>query len=100
MRAADVVAAFPRSITQAVTTLAANPDARSATKYASEKIVIKATHRSRPRANATHVEIVLTVGTPNFRERAFLRACKKAGEQLPVVRCQLTRWPRKKKAAR
>jgi hypothetical protein len=71
--------------------------ARQATAYLSEKEVIRAT---RPlyngkidRRNKT-ITVVLTLGRPNYRERLFIKACKKAGEPFPVRKVQI-KWPKK-----
>ncbi len=71
-----------------------------ATRYVSEKLIIRATkprlkHRkSQWQAKDTRSEFVLTIGQPNYREREFIRACKKAGEPLPVRKIQLRDFPK------
>ena len=66
------------------------------TKYVSEKLVIKATRRGKYRKNG-NVEIVLTIGRPNYIERKFIKCCKKAGEKFPIKKIQLKPYPKKGK---
>ena len=40
----------------------------------------KPNHSNSSQARAKRREVVLTVGTPNYEERAFIRAAKAAGE--------------------
>ncbi len=64
--------------------LLANPDCRRVTKYLGPNQTLKATyHGKRDRRNRSH-HIVVTIGTPNYRERKFIAACKKAGEPFPI----------------
>lgn len=89
------------AVEQVVTALLAN-NARRATKYLSERQVVKASRklyrRKLPRKGST-VEIVLTVGRPNYEEREFIRRCKAAGEPLPVRKVQLKFPPKAKSCA-
>lgn len=66
-------------------------DAIRATKYLAHNQVVRATKRTfkfakEPREN---VEVLLTLGRPNYVEREFVKACKKAGEPFPVKKVQL-----------
>jgi len=65
---------------------------RKATKYISPTEVIKGTCRHRPRRGQRSVEIVLTIGKPNWGERQFIAAAKKAEEPFPIRRVQLKPW--------
>jgi len=65
--------------------------ARRATVFLGPKQVVRATRRHKPDGRANYVELVLTVGVPNYREREFVRACQKAGEPFPVKKIQL-KW--------
>lgn len=92
--------AFPycrSSLEAVVETLISNPKVRSATKYESPTLVVTATRRGKERANSKHIEMVLTIGKPNFRGRAFIKACQKAGEPFPVRKVQLRWIPAKNK---
>lgn len=66
--------------------------ARRATKYLSEKFVITATRRHKPDGRANRVEVLVTIGAPNYAGREFVKACKKAGEKFPVKKVQLKFW--------
>lgn len=66
--------------------------ARCATKFVSEKEVIRAVrpcYRGKLPRKTSNLEIVLTHGRPNYKERQFIRRCKKAGEPFPVKKIQL-----------
>lgn len=40
------------------------------------------------------VRVTVSVGRPNYAERAFIKDCKKAGERFPVKKVQLKRFPK------
>ena len=69
-----------------------------ATKYISEKEIIRATRtrygRSFSRGN---LELTITRGKPNYLEREFIKACKNAKEPFPIKKVQLKYLPSKKK---
>mgnify|MGYP000252196558 CR=1 FL=1 len=67
--------------------------AKKATKYFSPTEVLKATKRGNYKRSKT-VEILFTVGKPNYSERLFIKACKKAGEPFPIKKVQI-KWPAK-----
>ena len=72
--------------------------ARTATKYLSDKLTVKAT-RPLYQGNRFHkrqLDIVLTVGPPNYAERRFIKLCRKAGQAFPVRKVQLKYPPQKK----
>lgn len=65
--------------------------ARSATKFISPKEIVRASRR-RVRGRITgrgNIDIVLTIGRPNYAEREFIKACTKAGEPFPVKKIRL-----------
>jgi hypothetical protein len=70
---------------------------RKATVFLRKDFTVKAARRHRPHKNSRTIEVMLTVGRPNYAERQFIRACQKAGEPLPVRKVQLKQWPKKKK---
>jgi len=78
--------------TQKIVSIVASGTARKATKYVSPKLVIKATARHKPRKDSSAVEIVLTIGKPNYREREFIKMALKAGEPFPIRKVQLQLW--------
>jgi hypothetical protein len=61
---------------------------KHAVKFIQPDHVLKATRRGKDN-RANHIEILVTVGKPNFRERAFIKACKKAGEPFPIKKIQV-----------
>lgn len=65
---------------------------RRSTKYLSERIVVKATARHKPKRRAGTVEVVVTIGRPNYAERKFIRDAKRSGEGFPVKRVQFKEW--------
>lgn len=67
------------------------PDHRKSTHYVSPKLVVKLTRRSKHDKRARQEVFVLTVGAPNFAERAHLKADKKM-----VFRWAVAPWPKKR----
>ena len=68
--------------------------ARVATKYVSPCNIIRATRRAyKGKFKKGNVEIILTMGKPNFAERRFIAKCKKAREPFPVKKIQLKFLP-------
>lgn len=84
--------------------------AHVATKYLDERTVVRATRprlkqmkkRGKPvgtrKLNGgyrydTRINVVVTVGAPNYAGREFIKACKKAGETFPVKKIQLKYLP-------
>lgn len=63
--------------------------ARKATKYLSERDVIKVSYHGKRDARSRTHHVVLTVGAPNYAERKFIKALKKSGEPFPVKKIQL-----------
>ncbi len=66
-----------------------NPRVRKATCYIRPDLVVKLSRRRKPYSKAQSEDTVLTFGRPNFEERAFIAACRKAGEPVPVKKVQL-----------
>lgn len=74
--------------------------AKRAVKYVSSKEVVRAVRRSsrsgdKPRKNEK-IQILLTIGRPNYLEREFIMLCKKAGEPFPVKNIQVKTFTPKK----
>ena len=69
---------------------------RQATFYYHPKEIVRATRRFQPRRQDRTVEVVLTIGQPNSRERRFIALRKKAGEPFPVRKLQLE-WFKKRR---
>lgn len=65
---------------------------RKATRFLAPDLVVKAAGRHKPRKASRQMEVVVTIGKPNYAERAFIRQAKKAGEPFPVKRVQVKEW--------
>lgn len=72
-------------------------DAKTAIKYLSPKLIVKATWRHKPKTRNTHEECVVTFGAPGYRQQQFINMAVKAGEPFPIKKVQLTAWPIKRK---
>lgn len=74
--------------------------ARRAAKYISPGMVVRASRkvfRGKIEPDSwNHVEVILTIGRPNHRQRQFIKLCQKAGEEFPVKKIQL-QYPAKKR---
>ena len=68
-----------------------NTNAIKATKYINPKFVIKAKRKlfNNKIYKFGNIEIVLTIGKPNYKERQFIKACIKAKEPFPIKKIQL-----------
>jgi len=75
-------------------------DAKSAVKFLSPKLVVKATWRHKPSKQHTREECVVTFGEPGYLQAKFIDACIKTGEPFPVKKVQLTAWPIKRKTGK
>lgn len=65
---------------------------KSAVAIVSPNLVAKATNKHKPRRNQRHREFIVSMGTPNFAERRFIKQCNKAGEPFPVKKIQLKHY--------
>ena len=63
--------------------------AKKATKYFSANEVIKATYHGKRYARARAHHVVVTVGKPNYAERAFIKKAIRAGEPFPIRKIQI-----------
>ena len=64
--------------------------AYKATKIISDKLTVKATRKrfgGKVRKGDRLVEIVFTVGRPNYQEREFIKLCKKAKAVIRTGEC-------------
>lgn len=61
---------------------------RSAVAYINKDFTVKATRRFKPNQREQRIEIVLTIGAPNYEQRKFIKLCKQAGEKLPLKKIQ------------
>jgi hypothetical protein len=82
-----------RAVSQVVETLI-RTGARKATKYLAKDTVVRAARRRYRGRGLDSRYVILTLGRPNYEERAFIRTCRKAGESFPVKKIQLRFQPR------
>lgn len=88
------VLSIPRQVYGQLAEILVNGKARRATKFLSEKLVVKATRKlfqGKVDRRSSSVDIVLTVGPPNYAEREFIKRCKTVGEPFPVKKIQI-KW--------
>jgi hypothetical protein len=68
------------------------PKVYKATKYLSETLTVKATRKrynGKFLTRSKTIELIFTVGKPNYEEREFIKKCKNTGESFPVKKIQL-----------
>lgn len=68
------------------------PKVYSATKYLSDKIVVRATRRrynGKLPAKNQNLEAILVIGRPNYAQKKFIKLCQKAKEPFPIKKVQL-----------
>lgn len=64
--------------------------ASKATKYLSPNLVVRAVRKCYGNSfDGSNIEIVLTIGKPNYIERQFVKDCKKTKEPFPVKKIQI-----------
>lgn len=80
-----------------VDTLLATKNVKTAVKYVSPNLIVRATRRGRHDGRDKNIDMVLAIGKPNYRERDFIKDCKKAGEKFPIRGIILKYFPEKKK---
>jgi hypothetical protein len=76
---------------QVVRALLENSDCIKATKFMGERVIVRATRKLYGKKIDKHgnIEIMLTIGEPNFQEEKFIKQCKKSGEPFPVKKIQI-----------
>lgn len=75
-------------------------DVIKATKYISPILIVRAVRKTyklvgRKPNTKGNIEIILSIGKPNYVEREFIALCKKAKEPFPVKKIQLKTWKKK-----
>jgi hypothetical protein len=80
---------YSHSANLCIGVLLANPKLYRATKYLSDKLTVKATRQHKFNRHQKQATFIVTLGRPNYAERAFIAKCKKAGEPFPVKKVQL-----------
>jgi hypothetical protein len=66
--------------------------AKRATKYVSKSLTVKATLQGKRDNRSRQSTVLLTIGSPNYAERKFIKQCIAAGEPFPVKKTQI-KWP-------
>lgn len=84
-----------RRIGECVSAVLGTKNLRRATAFISPALTIKATAQRREDKREKSRTLLVTVGTPNFVERRFIRVCQKAGMCFPLRQVQLKFWPKK-----
>lgn len=84
-----------RKLGEAIGDVVTGNNIRRATAYISPKLTMKATAQRRQDKRDKFATVLVTVGTPNFIERRFIRACQKSGVVFPVTGIQWKLWPKK-----
>jgi len=90
--------ALERGILRVVSAVVFDPRVKSATAYESPDQTIVATRRGKPDRRERHFELVLTIGRPNYRGRAFVKALLAAGAPFPARKAQLRFIPKAKRS--
>lgn len=74
-----------------------------ATKFVSPIFIVRAVRKlygKKIDKREKSITIILTIGTPNYAEREFIKVCKKAKEEFPIKKVQLKLYnPKPKKLA-
>lgn len=86
-----------KAVSDVVNSLMAIPNLKHATKYLSPKRTIRGTLIGRMRKNQRRITLALSIGSPNYKERKFIKDCVKAEEPFPVRKVQLKIQPVKRK---
>ena len=69
---------------------------RGVTAFISPTKTVKLTRQRRYKKGDGAETMILTFGRPNYKEREFIKQCKKAKEPFPVKKTLLRFWPKKK----
>ena len=70
-----------------------NRNLRRVIYFLDPKVTAKLTRQQRVKGRTNHETYLLTVGTPNFVERALVKTLVKAGESFPVKKLKLQEFP-------
>lgn len=86
----EIAAKFVPAVSSVIKTLLTSKNARVATKFISDKLIVRATRRVYKGKNGSitpnqgNVEIVLTIGRPNYQEVDKISAHKKTKKPFPI----------------
>jgi hypothetical protein len=68
--------------------------AKSVTKYYTDRLIVRMVRKTFKGCCIENSEILVTIGIPNYKEREFIKKCKKLKEPLPVKKLQIV-WLKK-----
>lgn len=68
---------------------------KKAVKYVNSKLIVRATRRGKSK-KGQNIDLVLTIGKPNYLEREYIKLLQEAKEPFPVKKVQLKFYPKKK----
>ncbi len=86
----------PKHFFTVCSALQAQVGTKTVIKIIDEKTIVKATWRFKPNGRNKREEMVVTLGAPDYRTQAFIKACKKAKEPFPIKKLVFRRYPVKK----
>lgn len=89
---------FGNAVSKTVKAVLAN-EAHRAVNFIAPNYIIRATrvlYNGKLPRRGSNVEVVLTIGRPNYLEREFIKVAKKAGEPFPIKKIQLKYPPKRK----
>lgn len=84
-----------RKLGLAIGDVVMSTNVRRATAFISPKLTLKATAQRRQDRRDKSATVLVTIGTPNFVERRFIKVCQKAGMGFPLNQIQWKFWPKK-----
>lgn len=73
-------------------------DAWRTTKFVSDKVIVRATRKTfnGKLSKQGNLELIVSIGKPNYKEREYIKLLKKAKEPFPVKK-MLTQFPPQKR---
>lgn len=87
-----MITTVPRKLISELVECVVEGGARKATKILSPKLVVKATYQGKRGKNDRTRTVVVTLGAPNYAERAIIKALGKARFPRPIQ----VRWDKVK----
>lgn len=90
-------AQIPPKVFSRVITALIGSVAKSATLYLAPNLVVRATWRHKPSGQHVQEQMYVTMGRPNYLEKAFALKARDAREPFPIKKIQFKAWPKKRK---
>ncbi len=84
-----------KHVARAYNALSQSHDIRKVVIYISPKLTIKLTRQRHDKRSKRHT-FLLTIGNPNYAERAFIKKLIAAKEPFPVKKVQVKFYPKRK----